>query len=179
MRVLAQGTPNPNALKFVTEKTLKNGAGITIGNPASCLFIPLAKALFDLPGVVQVHFFENSVTVSKDEITPWDLLENRVMEVIGRLGNDHDPDFEIVSENPKRHLEGDLKKIDDILDNTIRPGLQGDGGDLEIVSYENKVLTVSYQGACMGCPSAFSGTLMAIESILKDEFDPEIQVITT
>lgn len=177
IEVLVQGTPNPNALKFITEKTLKSEGKITIDDPQSCFLVPMAKALFELPGVIQIHFFENSVTVSKDPSTPWDYLEERIMEVIKTYGDDHDPNFTITTEKPRRQLEGELKTIDDILDNTIRPGLQSDGGDLEIVSYENKVLTVSYQGACTNCPSAISGTLMAIESILQDEFNPEIQVV--
>ncbi|MGZ3691140.1 MAG: NifU family protein [Pseudobdellovibrio sp.] len=34
-----------------------------------------------------------------------------------------------------------------------------------------------YQGACGTCPSSTSGTLMAIEGILKDEFNPSVEVV--
>ena len=63
-----------------------------------------------------------------------------------------------------------------ILDNTIRPGLQMDGGDIQIIGFDGLNLTVNYQGACGSCPSASMGTLKAIESILRDQYNPEITV---
>ena len=77
----------------------------------------------------------------------------------------------------RQNLSPEQQKIEEILDRTIRPGLQGDGGDIEILKYEDKKVYVTYQGACGTCPSSTTGTLMAIESILKDEFDPAIEVI--
>ncbi len=59
----------------------------------------------------------------------------------------------------------------------MRPGLQGDGGDLTVLKYEEKKVYVHYEGACDSCPSSTGGTLMAIEGILKDEFDPLIEVV--
>jgi len=55
--------------------------------------------------------------------------------------------------------------------------LQGDGGDIEVVNLEGKKLYVHYEGACGTCPSSTSGTLMAIEGILRDEFVPDLEVI--
>jgi Fe-S cluster biogenesis protein NfuA len=62
------------------------------------------------------------------------------------------------------------------LDKRIRPGLQGDGGDLACLSYEDNVLIVKYMGACGTCPSSTTGTLEAIRAILQDEYDPHIEV---
>ena len=70
-----------------------------------------------------------------------------------------------------------VEQIEEILDRTIRPGLQGDGGDLAVIKFEENKLYVHYEGACGTCPSATSGTLMAIEGILRDEFNPQIEVI--
>jgi len=46
-----------------------------------------------------------------------------------------------------------------------------------VVKLEDKKVYVTYQGACGTCPSSTTGTLMAIEGILKDEYDPQIEVI--
>ena len=70
----------------------------------------------------------------------------------------------------------DLQKIESILDQMIRSGLQADGGDIQVISYEDNTLTVRYEGACGSCPSAMTGTLYAIECILQEHF-PDIQVI--
>lgn len=180
MRVLSQPTPNPKALKFLCEKTMREGNKINIESVEECLMVPLASELFQLPGVISLHFFQNSITVNIDENHTWDELEGKITKIIENLGDDHDPNFKLPKEEeaPAKQYTGDLKTIDDILSRTIRPSLQMDGGDLEIVSFQDKVLTVSYEGACTSCPSAISGTLMAIQGILQDEFDPEIEVIS-
>jgi Fe-S cluster biogenesis protein NfuA len=77
----------------------------------------------------------------------------------------------------RANLPPEVQRIEEILDETVRPGLQGDGGDLDVVKYEDNKLYVFYQGACGTCPSATSGTLMAIEGILRDQFNPTIEVI--
>ncbi len=176
MRVLVQGTPNPNALKFITERDMVSEGKVTINSLEECLLVPLAKGLMEIVGVKQIHFFENSITVSIEDGYDWQDLEGKIVSFLEAEGDHHNPNFKVLSNSSKKELTGELKKIDLILDKTIRPGLQGDGGDLEIVDYKDKVLTVSYEGACTTCPTATSGTLMAIESILQDEYDPELRV---
>ncbi len=75
-------------------------------------------------------------------------------------------------------MSEDLEKIDEILNNTIRPAMQADGGDLELIGYdeEKKILTIKYQGACGSCPMSTMGTLTAIKEILAKQFDPAIDV---
>ena len=61
--------------------------------------------------------------------------------------------------------------------NASRPALAGDGGWLEVLSLKDDQLTIRYQGACGSCPSSLTGTLMAIERMIKDEVDPGIEVV--
>ena len=177
MKVITQQTPNPNALKFIVDKDLLIDGKITITAKEECLHVPLASCLFDLEGVNQLYFFQNTITVTKSEEIPWDDLEIMIKNFILEKGSDHDPNFKITSNQPsKKSLSPELQKIDEILDHTVRPGLQGDGGDIEVVSLEDHILTVHYEGACGTCPSAVGGTLMAIQSILRDEYDPKLEV---
>jgi Fe-S cluster biogenesis protein NfuA len=76
----------------------------------------------------------------------------------------------------RSNLTPEMQKIEEILDKRIRPGLQGDGGDLMVKDFKDNVLIVKYQGACGTCPSSTTGTLEAIRSILRDEFHPEVEV---
>jgi len=69
-----------------------------------------------------------------------------------------------------------LGKINDILDEQVRPYLQGDGGDLHVLGLEGNKLTVHYQGACGSCPSSISGTLTGIENLVK-QIEPDIEVV--
>ena len=90
----------------------------------------------------------------------------------------HDPNsFEATSHDTPTHQDADLAKINAILDARVRPALQGDGGDIRIISYENNVLKIFYQGACGSCPSSAMGTLYAIQNLLRQEFNPEIVVL--
>ncbi|HKI44080.1 MAG TPA: NifU family protein, partial [Balneolales bacterium] len=66
--------------------------------------------------------------------------------------------------------------INQMLDEQVRPYLLADGGGLQILGMEDDVLRVHYQGACGTCPTAMSGTLFAIESMVK-RIDPNIQVV--
>jgi len=71
-----------------------------------------------------------------------------------------------------------LDRINQVLDEKVRPGLAGDGGGLEIIGLNDKKLLIRYQGACGSCPSSIGGTMMAIEYMLKEDVDPEIEVIS-
>jgi len=74
-------------------------------------------------------------------------------------------------------MRGRLLRINEILDEKVRPYLMGDGGYLEILDLTDHTLKIRYQGACGSCPSSLTGTLMAIEGMLKQEVDPDLDVV--
>lgn len=178
MEIIVQPTPNPNALKFILEKDVMLDGKISFKTPQDCKDVELAAALFDLRGVDQIHFFQNVITVSKFSFEDWDNLEPAVQTCIENFIDDHNPDIKVIDPESERraNLSPELLNIEEILDKRIRPGLQGDGGDLVVKDYKDNVLIVKYQGACGTCPSSTTGTLEAIRSILRDEVNPEIEV---
>lgn len=179
IRISVQSTPNPNALKFILNCVVKKEGKATYKNAEDCHTNPLARQLFGVPNVSEVYFFDNVITITQDGNGDWDQLEEGIKKVILENIRQHNPDFTTEQEKkPFVPLSPDIAKISEILDRTVRPALQGDGGDLQIISLEGNVLTVNYQGACGSCPSSTMGTLKAIEGILRDEFNPEIVVQT-
>lgn len=178
MDIVVQPTPNPNALKFILDQDVKTDGKVSFKTPQDCKDIPLAAALFDLRGVDQIHFFQNVITVSKFSFEEWDNLEPAVQTCIESFIDDHDPHFKTFDPESDRraNLSPELRQIEEILDKRIRPGLQGDGGDLAVKEFKENVLIVKYQGACGTCPSSTTGTLEAIRSILRDEFNPNVEV---
>ena len=58
---------------------------------------------------------------------------------------------------------------------TLRAGLQADGGDLEFVKMEGKTVTLKLVGHCGSCPYAMMTLKSGIEQKLR-ELDPEIVV---
>ena len=58
----------------------------------------------------------------------------------------------------------------------LRVHLQADGGDLEIVGIEGKIVKLRLHGACGGCPHATMTIKGGLERILRNEIDPEITI---
>ncbi len=170
-------TPNPNALKFILNHQVKADGKVTFRTREECVQ-PMEVDLFAIPGVSQVHYFDNVVTVSQNGDRDWADLVHEIKAVIDTRLPIHDPKHSshVTLEQSRKHLSPEMLAIEEILDRTVRPGLQADGGDLALVSLENSILTVNFQGACGSCPSSTMGTLYAIEGILKAEFDPQIVV---
>ncbi len=74
-----------------------------------------------------------------------------------------------------------LKKVESVIDENIRQMLIMDGGNLEILDIkpngEYTDVYIRYLGACSGCASSSTGTLYAIEAILKEKVDESIRVL--
>jgi Fe-S cluster biogenesis protein NfuA len=67
-------------------------------------------------------------------------------------------------------------KVEKVLDE-IRPGLQADGGDVELVDVtEDGIVKVRLTGACAGCPMSTMTLKMAIEKKIKERI-PEIKTV--
>lgn len=177
--IRVQATPNPNAWKFILNKPVLNDGKATYSSIQEAEHNNLAKSLFDIAGVRQVHFFQNVITITHGFDVDSEDIKPLVSAVIQTRMAIHNPNQTVVDEKKmaRQNLPPELQKIEDILDRTIRPGLQGDGGDIEVIKFQDNKLYVTYQGACGTCPSSTTGTLMAIEGILKDEYDPQIEVI--
>ncbi len=180
-QLMIQSTPNPNALKFVLNVPVRTAGNWTYKSAGECAGNPLAAALFALDaGVKEVYFFDNYITVTQDGSADWEVLEEKIRAaILERIGS-HDPAFP--TSRPEQEFPGavnespEMAQINEILDQTVRPALQMDGGDIQLVDYKDNTLRVFYQGACGSCPSATMGTLKAIENILKDQFNPDVVV---
>lgn len=174
-------TPNPNAVKFILREPVSNGVARQYGSADLAENDPLAKSLFDVGHVVSVFYMDKMITVEKDEEGDWDELlpalavpiraadpVNSSAAAAAAVGG---PIAAVMSDDPR------LLKINEILDERVRPALMGDGGYLEVLGLSDHTLSIRYQGACGSCPSSLTGTLMAIEGMLKQEVDPELEVI--
>ena len=177
--VRIQPTPNPNALKFVVNRTVKETGKATFTRPSEATGVRLASDLFEVDGVRQLHLFENVITVTYADDADVDTLRLEVTAILQRDLPVHDPGFLLEEERKKvdrSQLPPEIQQIEEILDRTVRMYLQGDGGDIEVIALKGHTLEVRYQGACGTCPSSISGTLDAIQGILREQFDPELEV---
>lgn len=174
-----QATPNPSAWKFVLDRPVLNEGKATYSDLKEAEPNLLAHSLFQIDGVRQVHFFQNVITVTHQFDYESEKIQEQVCAVIQTRMPMHNPNQTVLDERKiaRKNLSPEQQQIEEILDRTIRPGLQGDGGDIEVIKFEDNKVYVTYQGACGTCPSSTTGTLMAIEGILRDEFNPNVEVI--
>ncbi|HBF5457310.1 TPA: NifU family protein [Clostridioides difficile] len=70
------------------------------------------------------------------------------------------------------------EKVEKVLEEKIKPVLQRDGGDVELIDVnENGVVLVRLQGACSGCPGATMTIKTIIENVLVSEVPGVTQVL--
>ena len=177
-------TPNPNAMKFVLKEPLTWGLSRSYENAAQAQDDPLAASLFDIEHVTSVFYVDHWITVTQDGQADWQELmrqlavpireapsaDAQTAQLVAQAGSTTDTGS--MSDAEKERLD----KINAILDEQIRPYLQGDGGDLHVIGLEGNRLSVHYQGACGSCPSSISGTLTGIENLVR-QIEPEIEVV--
>lgn len=78
LTVRVEGTPNPNSLKFTTNRVLWEGRAQTFSSPDQAFASPLAAALLAIDGVKSVFFLRDFVTVSREPGTPWEPIAEQV-----------------------------------------------------------------------------------------------------
>lgn len=182
-------TPNPNARKFILRDPLTYGITRSYENAEQALGDELAQKLFEIPHVTNVFYVDHWLTVTQDGRAHWpDLLRQLAVPIRDApsaqersetLINEASDGLDGVPVSTREMTEEEKQKfaaIQEMLDEEVRPYLQGDGGDLYIVGLEGNVLKVHYQGACGSCPSSISGTLAGIEGMVR-RIDPDLEVI--
>ncbi len=170
-------TPNPQALKFILNEKLLENETRSFANKTEAEKDPLAKGIFEIDGVVSVFYMDRFITIEKEPAATWGQIQRPFVEFIKNFDKALIPEEEELNLNEQEETEL-LRKINEILDQRVRPALAGDGGGLEVLGLDGKTLKIRYQGACGSCPTSIRGTLVAIESLLKRELDPTLQVVS-
>ncbi len=174
-------TPNPHAKKFMLDSPVWTGSARSFEKTHGETADPLARALFEIDSITSIFYVQEFVTVNKQAEVAWDTVERTIISTIEAnvdavaAGADGELQIEDVVPPAGNPL---LDKINAILDEKVRPALAGDGGGLNILGLEGLTLKIHYQGACGSCPSSTTGTMTAIQNLLKKEVDPGIQVVS-
>src|ERR1051325_3711198 len=139
--VYAESTPNPAAMKFVTNKLLYNGTAEFLTPEKARESSPLAAQLFDFSCVAAVFISTNFVTITKTPDTEWNDVMGILREFIKSYVESGDPIMLDVKPAPKEQVllttEENAKieaQIKDILEEYIRPAVEGDGGAIDLKS---------------------------------------------
>lgn len=175
-------TPNPESLKFVTNRMLYPQKMADFREDQQDLakeWSPLATALFELEYVKGVFINNNFVTVTKEHNFDWTAI---MLELKKFLKNYIEEDKEIVKEGYEEakaeqeakdaaQYDGDdaeiVQKIKDLIDKYVKPAVEMDGGNIKFDSFRRGTVNVILQGSCSGCPSSTVTLKSGIEGMLK------------
>ena len=190
--IYAESTPNPEVMKFVSNRMLADKS-LEILKASEAIEIPIANELFKLPFVKSVFISSNFVSVTKTETVDWQdiALQLRMyitdflnsIEIINHTESistnvkENSESIEEVKTEVKREFEGSEKEIVDLLDEYIRPAVEGDGGSITLHSFKDGIVSVTLSGACNGCPSSTVTLKQGIEGLLKQKMGDKIKEV--
>lgn len=181
--VYAESTPNPSTMRFVSSRLLvQDGRLLEFRTPEETVGVsPLAEHVFNLPFVTGVFISSNFISVTRNTSITWDLVQLELREYIqeflntdGRVVYEDAPAQALADANERASSHAEARgpedeKIIRVLEEYIRPAVEGDGGHIAFRSFEEGVVTVSLRGSCSGCPSSMVTLKQGIENLLKHE----------
>jgi len=179
----AESTPNPLTMRYVSSRMLvQDGRLLEFRGPQEPVGVsPLAEKIFNLPFVTGVFISSNFITVTRNNSVDWDLVNLELREYImeylntdGRVVYEDAPAQALADANERASTHAEAKSPEDekiirVLEEYIRPAVEGDGGHIAFKSFEDGLVTVSLRGSCSGCPSSMITLKQGIENLLKHE----------
>jgi len=185
-------TPNPESLKFVTNKMLYRGTADFRERTLADEWSPIASALFDFPYVKGVYICNNFITITKEFNFKWEDLMMKLKDFIKTYVEEDnvilkegftEAMIELEKENGAGYeYTGDeaelVVKIKDLIDTYVKPAVEMDGGNIEFKSWKDGIVTVVLQGSCSGCPSSTVTLKAGIEGMLK-RMVPEVKEVVS
>ncbi len=185
-------TPNPESLKFVTNRMLYKGTADFREEALAQEWSPLGAALFGLPYVKGVYITNNFVTITKEMNYEWadimlkikdfikkyvedggEIIKEGFAEAIAKLEAEHG-----ATQGYSADEAAIVQKIKELIDTYVKPAVEMDGGNIEFKSYSQGVVTVILQGSCSGCPSSTVTLKAGIEGMLK-RMVPEVTEVVS
>ena len=169
--IQTETTPNPDSLKFLSEKTI-SAIGTEEFQKAKEkeVSIPFVKELLNFKGVELILLSEKFLSVKKTKEVSWNELKPMVISHLNDyFEKNNDP---ILKNKQKTAINLDnndetINKIIEVLDTKIRPAVARDGGDIKFKSFEDGVVKVELQGSCSGCPSSLMTLKQGVQNLLK------------
>ena len=169
--IQTETTPNPNSLKFLSEKVISAiGTEEFQKDKSESLQNKFIKELLEFKGVELILLSKNFLSVKKTEDVSWTELKPMVISHLNDYFEKNEGPILKENNTPDNSIKDDdetVKKIIDVLDTKIRPAVAKDGGDIKFKSFENGVVKVELQGSCSGCPSSLMTLKQGLQNLLK------------
>jgi len=185
-------TPNPESLKFVTNRMLYQGTADFREEELAKEWSPLATALFNQPYVKGVYICNNFVTITKEINYNWedimlkgkqfikgyiedggDIVSDGFQEAMAKLEAEKGTGYEYTGDEAEI-----VQKIKDLIETYVNPAVEMDGGNIEFKSFKEGIVTVVLQGSCSGCPSSTVTLQSGIKGMMQ-RMIPEVKDVVS
>ena len=182
IEVYAESTPNPDTQKFVTNKFLTSQT-IEITNIDEAARVPLAYELFEYPFVRKVFISQNYISITKDKTLEWIEVNDAIRDFLKEYLQTKKDVISSAYASGSADTDPDetSKQIVSLINEYIQPAVNGDGGNIKFESFDpvSKVVNVTLQGACNGCPSSTITLKHGIEATLKRFLGDKIESVNS
>ena len=190
--IYAESTPNPEVMKFVSNRMLADKS-IEFLTVSEAKKIPMIHKIFSLPFVESIFLSSNFISVKKSNNIEWGEILIELRNFITTTLNESDiqnytenfsaEDLITKKSTTIEKTTEDIKRSDDeneiiqLLNDYIRPAVEGDGGAIEFSSFNDGIVKVILKGACSGCPSSTATLNGGIESLLIQKLGDKIKEV--
>ena len=168
--ITTETTPNPNSLKFLSEKTISEaGTEEFQKKDIEKIKNEFVKNLLNLKGVELILLSDKFLSVKKTTEISWDVLKPTVISHINDYFQMNDKPIlsKKVDKKDKDLSNNDVEeRILKVLNSKIRPAVAKDGGDIKFKSFKDGVVHVELQGSCSGCPSSLMTLKQGVQNLL-------------
>jgi Fe-S cluster biogenesis protein NfuA len=181
MFIQTETTPNPATLKFLPGLTVLPSGTLDMPDAASAERSPLARRLFDVPGVGGVFLGSDFISVTKTQ-GEWHQLKPAVLGAIMEHFMSGAPVVEPAAgvEVSDEFFEADdaetVAIIKDLIETRVRPAVANDGGDITFRGFKDGVVYLTMKGACSGCPSSTATLRHGIQNLLRHYVPDVVEV---
>ena len=167
--IQTETTPNPDSLKFLSEKVISAvGTEEFHKDKQNEITNPFIKELLNFKGVELILLSKNFLSVKKIKEVSWEELKPMVISHLNDYyEKNQGPILNESLKNESNEQSEVIKQIKDVLDTKIRPAVARDGGDIKFKSFENGIVKVELQGSCSGCPSSIMTLKQGVQNLLK------------
>ena len=149
----------------------------------------LAKELFKFNFIESIFISSNFISIQKNKDVKWEDIALALRSHIVDYLNSQDiqdytnkntskgtnlkkQEVEVIKNKTFSEIE---KNIISLLNEYIKPAVEGDGGAIEFVSFKSGIVEVLMKGACSGCPSSTATLKQGILSLLTQKIGNEIK----
>jgi Fe-S cluster biogenesis protein NfuA len=166
-------------MKFIVNKLLINGS-VDYATKESADTSKFANELYKFNFVNGVFFASNFVTVTKTQDAVWADIEPILKEFVkGAVESDYAVQANAQEEENVNFEGTEVEiKIQQILNDYVKPAVEQDGGAISFKSFNEGIVTVQLRGSCSGCPSSTITLKSGIQSLLQ-RMVPEVREVVS